>query len=400
MDILVAENLVNGKKIRCILSFDKYNERKYKKDFQDFVDYQTKKGFTGQVGERFRQLYRLENYPYIPYATFRKTTLDLFSRVIFYMVKQDPTIAQSDELNIQIKFIRVPKWSYSFETDDKGFDPENACYHAAGTWFIQYIVAPYVYLGKIEFSVVTRYFWHELTHYIDIIKKYLLWDDKYDKKIRKLSRKRSSYCLNYLYNCMFNLREEGLAEFNSRKGSDSINIDMKGIREFNRNMELLTHLRLKKQAEEFYQYKIGWENLTPSGEYAVGRTMCFTVALAVAKRLKKQYKLTVDHQHFYGYDHNLDIWMTKGNTLTISEMPVQCMDDARELILTKPHYYFLKLYEQSCNVLGISEGNRAMTSRMFYDLTRQAMVNAKKDKIKRLKRRGYAIIESEEQVAA
>ena len=51
----------------------------------------------------------------------------------------------------------------------------------------------------------------------------------------------------------------------------------------NKNLHILSSLRKKSQAEDFYEKKISYGNLTLSGEYANGRNMCLTIALSIAK---------------------------------------------------------------------------------------------------------------------
>lgn len=398
MDKLEEVTEINGKTVRCTLIFDSYSERSYKKDFNDFIEYQKRISLTGEKGEIIHPFYNLKEFSFIPYGIFQEYSVKFFSRVAFSLLKDNPDFILSDELNIQIKFIRVKDWSYSFETDDEAFDPENACFHAAGTWFIQYIVAPFFYFKHIEFGAITGLLKHELTHYVDIVKGYLSWDinANYENKIKVRARKRSAYCLNYLYNSMFNLREEGLADFYQRKDSPKIDIKMEGIREYNRNMEILTNLRLKKDAERFYQKKVGWDNLTPSGEYTVGRNMCLFIVMYTAKMLKKPYTILVGKDTFYGYEfENLDNLLSTNKLIYISNLSKDVIDEAIKLIRPTAHYYFLKLYEQACDGLDISDDNRAMTQRRFYKLTRAAIANTKAQKSERLKESGFAFEESD-----
>jgi hypothetical protein len=399
MDKLEEVTEIKGKVVRCILIFDKYNERSYRKDFNDFLNYQKKVSLTGEKTELVHPFYYPKEFTFIPYGLFKEYSIRFFSRVVFSLLRDNTDFMISNELNIQIKFIRVKNWSYSFETDDEAFDPENACFHAAGTWFIQYIVAPFFYFRHIEFGAITGLLKHELTHYVDIVNKYLSWDinANYEKKIKLRARKKSAYCLNYLYNSMFNLREEGLADFYQRKDSPKIDINMEGIWEYNRNMGLLANLRLKKDAERFYQKNIGWDNLTPSGEYTVGRNMCLFIALYSARIIKLPYTIQAGKDTYSGYEFkNLDSLLSSNKVIYISNLSKEVIEEAIRLIRPTAHYYFLKLYEQACNGLGISDENRAMTQKRFYRLTRTAIASARAEKSKKLKKAGFAYEESDD----
>jgi len=158
---------------------------------------------------------------------------------------------------------------------------------------------------------------------------YLLFESRYSSKIRRFSQKKSNYSLNYLFNSLFNLREEGFADFMARKNSPKIDISMKGIKEYNRNLVKLVKMTRKAKAETFYEKKIGWENLTVSGEYTAGRNMCLFIALSLAKSKRLPYSLVVAGNKQEGYDFPLlDQYLARNKVIYIENLSSFVMNDA------------------------------------------------------------------------
>ena len=392
MDKLVEEATIEGKKVRCVLIFNDYNEKKYKKDFTDFVNYQKKVDFNKETlaGDLDLKFYNIKEFTPIPYEDFKKLSLNFISKIFFDVVKENPSLVNSDELNLQLKVLRIPNRSYYFDNDYKATDQENAPYLAAGVWFIQTVVAPYVYFKKIDFNFVKRYLVHELLHYSDLMKGYMLFETKYKDRIFTFSKRKSAYCLNYLWTSIFNLRTEGLADFVTRKDSNIFEIDINGIKEYNININKLTKMRLKKEAEEFYPKKIGWETLAPGGEYANGRMMCVFVTMYIAKIMKSPYAILIGNKKIEGYEFSeLNSLLSSNKKIKVMNFSRKVFDEAVKLIQKNDRLSFIKLYEDVCNSLGISEENMTMTRNRFGRLQNQAVEFAKEERKKRLVSKGY-----------
>src|SRR3989344_5733474 len=152
MKPVVIESKIDGKIVRCVFIFDKYSRKDYRGDFDEFVAAQTKK----KLYEGFKEypLLRIKEFTWIPYEYFCEYAPKLFSKVIFYMIKEHPELVLSDELNIQIIMKRIPEFAYYFETVDKPMNAENACFKGSGLWFLYCIVAPYFYSKKMDSSIV------------------------------------------------------------------------------------------------------------------------------------------------------------------------------------------------------------------------------------------------------
>ncbi|MDP2750431.1 MAG: hypothetical protein Q8O89_06375 [Nanoarchaeota archaeon] len=384
---------IGGKKVGVILIFDSYKERQFKQDFEEFKAYQQKSNLEGGKDLKFYKQLKakgLRDFKPIPYALFREYTANFFSKSLFNALKFNPQFIVSDELNIQIKLIKVKNRSYYFEFMDQQCDPENACFDGAGIWFLQTIVAPFFYFQHIDYKIIERYFLHELTHFTDQMKKYVMFDAKYASKIKTFSKKKSAYCLNYLYNSIFNLREEGLPDFVARKDSPRIDINMVGVHLYNQNLEKLTRLTKKADAEVFYEKQIGWENLTPSSEYVNGRVMCTTIALLIAKTEKIPYQLVAGNKTYTGYDiKELDNILSSNKLIYVVNLDKRVIYAAIKLIGPKPGYRFIKMYQDACTALGISERNRVMTLRRLAVLAKQASQIGINERKRRLNKGGF-----------
>lgn len=396
MNHIVIEKKINGKTVRCIFIFKKYSERDFKSDFEEFVQLQTGKKKIGDFVEFHK--YNLTKFTEIPYSYFIEYGTKLFSETMFNLLEQRPDFILSDELNIQIFFRSIKDLDYYFATVDKSINAENACFIAAGTWFLFNIVAPYFYFKKFEFSIVIRYFLHELTHYVDMVQKNLSWDinRNYETKIRNIVGRKSAYGINYLYNSLFNLREEGLADFIARCESPEMDISGDAIKAYNSNLRKLAFMRYKRDASKFYFDKISHGNLTPTGEYSTGRNMCLIVAMSISKEIKSPFTIRVNKEKFFGYNFNdFDHYLSKGVTIYVSGIHKDII--ARTIALMRPtnHYYFLKVYEKACDVMGISDKNRAMTQRRFFRLVQEAKEISKSQNKRLIEKGGFVYVQSD-----
>ena len=219
----------------------------------------------------------------------------------------------------------------------------------------------------------------------------MAFEDKYPR-LKNISKRLSNYSINYLRNSIYNLRFEGLADFVTRKDSNIFDISMDGIKEYNQNLIKLITMRLKKDAEKFYIKKIGWENLTPSGEYTNGRTICIFILMYFAKSMKSNYALAIGNKKIEGYEfNNLDNILSSNNKIKVMNFSKQVFNETINLIQKNDVAGFLKLYESACDSLGISDKNRIMTRKRLGVLQRQAIDFAKQEKMKKLRKKGYEI---------
>jgi len=160
--------LGNGriKKVQIIYDLTFYSEKKYKKDFNDFVNYQTRKEKIQSPGDQDLIYYRLKSYPYIPYEQFLNSVSELFSKIILQVLTNNPSIMVSDDGHFKVTLIlyRVLGRDWYFDADPndtlKDKHPEfiknlefetveNISYLVAGVYLINSIAAPWFYLKRI-----------------------------------------------------------------------------------------------------------------------------------------------------------------------------------------------------------------------------------------------------------
>ncbi|HII17384.1 TPA: hypothetical protein HA361_05720 [Candidatus Woesearchaeota archaeon] len=420
MDTIIFEQTIAGKKVRCIFIFGWYSKKRYEYDFLEFAKFHKEKKTRGDFIDY--HLLKVREFKDIPYSYFRDYAARLFSESIFHMITEYPNLIISDELNIQIVMRRIPHWDYSFDSFDERFDERNACFNASGMWFLTNIVAPFKYMGRIEYTVIARYFLHELAHFVDIAEKRLAWDigGKYEAKIVKMIGKTSAYSIVCLYNMLFNLREEGLAEFLARAASPEFNISGKAAQEFNLNLLELTKKITKKEATGFYVQRIGYRNLRLAGEYAIGRNMCLTIALAAvgffsefgnaplagrnAGRINLYFTVRCGKERWQtstGEHPNKDPrksingLLEEGKEFYLYGIPAGLVTKAIEIIRPTNHYVFVRLYEMACDALHIAEENRMMTRKRFYRLVQVAKMKYEMQRKKDLEKGGFAYIPQE-----
>jgi len=230
----------------------------------------------------------------------------------------------------------------------------------------------------------------------------------YGQIVQKLAKRKSMYCLNYLYHSMFNLRQEGLADFATRINSQKIEINMTGVRAYNESMRELSTKRLKEEGSDLYEQKIGAGNSTPSGEYTNGRTMCVIIAMWIAKRDQKYYTLIesngVEHADYQFPD--LNKYLNNNTIINIKGLNIPDGRDKyyKDYIKVKSTWIlpkttneiipytgkkFIKFYEGVCDDLGIKEENRIMTVKRFEDLVNKAIQIGKDYKKQRLEGQGF-----------
>ncbi len=382
-----------------IFLFDTYSKSDFKKDLQEILDYQNRQGFSADKAERAKEVdlqFYKQKIPDISYDFFKQKSFEIFSKLFFYMMSSNKNIATSTEFNIQFKVTRIPNREVYFYYDEEAFpsDAENACFIMSGSWLLHTIVIPSA-LGTSNFSLIQRYMLHELTHHHDGITNNLKWGNQYEGKIRKLYTKHSAYFLNCLYTSLFNLREEGLADFIARKDSPIIDLNMSGVKIYNANLIKLSLLTRRVDSESFYFNELSTGNLTSSSEYVVGRNMCLTIAMALSKKAGKSFNVVISNQKFSSDKINLNDMLSKNKLIYIADIDKNIFNGTIEKVRPLAHYLFVHEYEIACKELCIKEENMIMTKRRFYTVITDSIKRLKKEKTLRLTSKGYKYVEPE-----
>ncbi len=377
---------VDDKKIDCILIFDEYSKSDFEKDFAEFLEYQKKIREGLIAADLDFKLFQLKQYSPISYSDFKKYSEKFFKQQIFYLIKNNKQLILSNELTVEIKIHRIPDRAYYFAYDNEESDDETACFEGAGIWFIQTLVAPGIYLQKIDASYLYRYWLHELQHHIDYRQKQSYFYAKLYERFNKEGIRRSARNLLFLYNSVFNLREEGLPDFNARRFSGKYEIIWRAIEDYNRNLETLTkHLRIK-DAETYYESTIGYKNLTPTGENANGRAMCLFIALAIAKEQRIIYTIRQRGEQKTTFSVETSVLQKDFEV----ELPAKLVDETLRVVAPLNYKTFIAEYVRRCKQLGItSDSQLIITEKRFKKLRDAAINNAKDERKSRLRAKRF-----------
>ncbi|MGV8172255.1 MAG: hypothetical protein ACP5OA_06205 [Candidatus Woesearchaeota archaeon] len=415
-----------------------YTWAEYAKDFRDFEKYQRHKGFSKDEDERKTELdlkfyNKIKELQQIPFKTFKNITMSIFKKILFYEIEHNkehleykvktilennkPGYLTSDRLTIEIKLQHVIDRDFYFYYNYHASDIETACFYCSGLWFIQTIVAPFVFFDKIDFAYIERTLLHEFRHHLDFVNKWLVYDTKFEPIIRKFAKRKSMYGMLFLYKSLFNLREEGVADFSARINSDRYEYNMSGVKTYNNKLIELSNWKRENKSENFYEDIISTGNQTASGEYTMGRNMCITIAMYLAQKEKIPYTIifpgNIAHSayHFDGtvkkiinkkevdFDIRLNDWLKQGQTLYIKDLNKTILDKTKELIGPAKHFHFLRIYEGACDELGITEDNRIMTSKRFHKILQDAIHNYDEIKKKRLEEQGFIYLDDKSEAA-
>ncbi|MFH1511454.1 MAG: hypothetical protein ABIF10_07215 [Candidatus Woesearchaeota archaeon] len=386
------------KNASLILSFEEYGERKYKNDFVEWVRYQTERKIKKnqeEIEDVYFKLYKdINNFQITDYVTFRKQSAEYLGKAYFSMIR-DPRLFVTPELNLQVRLIRDEYGSWEFQDDASTL--VDACFTAGGKWFIQNITATLLHYRNIDYRYIERFVVDQIGHYNDLVRQKvdrgadrLLYDDKFDTKMKAMAKKYGAYSLSLLYQALFNLRDEGIVDLNTRVYSDRLEIDMDAGQKFRKNLEELAGMRLMKDGKSFYEQKIGWGNATRSGELGVGRQMGIFIALALAKEQNLPYQVEITGKKSFpkSYHEELDDWLGKYRKLFIYGLPPKAIQQAIAMGERTFHYDYVRLYEKACDTLEIRK-NRLITSNFLIDLKMFAIENAAAERKKMLNAKGF-----------
>jgi hypothetical protein len=383
------------KTVKIVYDLTFYSEKKYVQDFNDFVDYQTgkekfEKDNAGKSKDGDLQFYRLKSYPFIPYAQFLNTVSEVYTKVIFQILKEDSGIMVSDEDYFKITFIlyRVANRNWYFNAgivegltakecakfkDNLDTDSvEHIDYVVAGVYLIQTIAAPWTYLRKIPYSHVWKYLVHELEHH----KQFMMDEFRLSEKIRARLKGREvgnypNYRVSYLFTTMYELLDEGVAEFVASQNRPRIKINRESIFQFRKDLETLITINGRKKTWEFYEENLSYGDLT-KGAYYCGRIMCFTIELAIAKIRNKPVLAYVGKQEFPFGDMNA--FMSKYDVFEIGSPEPSVFKEAYEAISKTKNKYreYINLYEWACKELGIRESNMVISYATYDEIKKKA----------------------------
>jgi len=170
---------------------------------------------------------------------------------------------------------------------------------------------------------------------------------------------------------MYELLEEGIADFATIANRPRMDIRMDAILQFREDLSTLVTIVGKRKAEDFYEKNLSHGILT-KGSYYCGKIMCFAIELAIAKKRGKPLLAYVGKEEYPLED--IDRFMGKYRSFEIENPPLEVFKEAYQMIaLTRNKYRnFLRLYESACEELGITEKNMVISYATYNDIKKKA----------------------------
>jgi hypothetical protein len=373
---------IYGSKISLKFLLDKYSEKKYRLDCREFVKYQLKK-----LNEEKPELsfYRRFEKTEIPYSEFLELATGFLSKVVFSVLKENRDLITSEKLEIKIRILRVAKLAW-YGACYEGSNPGSIFMEFSALWLLQTIVYPWKHSKKIDYQIIYKFLVHELQHHRDAVAKLFRFERRYKKRIGKIIGEDSGYPLEFIYAVLFELRYEGLADFAARAGSPKFEIHNDWIIRFKKNLKKLAAIKNMNKASDFFDEKLSTG--TPTGSYYCGMVMCLIINAALAKKAGKPpflQKRNGASEHI----NNIDSLMKKEKSFYILNSGTEFFEKARSEIEKTKFDTFLKLYNDSCDELGISQKSRIMWWQLFRDIRKKAVETYRKGELSEIKKRGY-----------
>lgn len=385
---------VSGKRVTVIYDLTFYSEKEYRRDFRDFLNYQKRKEEFSESDEGDWKFYNLKQFKSIPFNDFLKIVSDLFSRVIYQVLKDNPTIMVSDQNEFKVKIIlfRVPgrEWymeehpreelkgeQYSqFLEELESEEIEHADHLTAGSFLIQSIAAPWFYKKRIDYSYIYRFLFHELEHHKQRITDFYKFEDEVQKRLEARFKtkvpKIMNYRITYLFLTMHGLLNEGHAEFVASTNQPKIDIHMDWIYKFRRDLDALTTMIGKNKIHEFWVENLAY-GVFAGGAYYCGKIMCFTIELAFAKRMDKQPLIYLQNREEYPLEA-IDNIISKQKVFYVGNPEYIVFKRTYDEIAKTNYDYrkFIALYEWACKELGLRKRNMIMWYGFYDDLKKKA----------------------------
>ncbi|GEM_PF-4623647 len=381
---------VAGKKVTIIYDLAFYSEKEYLRDFSDFRNYQTKKEkFSEKDGTDWKFL-NAKEIKYIQFPDFLKIATEIFSKVIYQALRENPTIMVSDQNEFKVRIIlwRVPGREWYMEEYPKkemkgeryaeylqmleSEEVEHADYLTAGVFLIQNVAAPWFYKKKIDYAYIYRFLAHELEHHKHFMVDFYKYEDEISRKLKIKVRKAPNYRINYVFLTAHQLLNEGIADFVTIANRPRIDIHMGWIYKFRSDFDKLATMTGKNKVHEFWVDNLAYGTYQ-GGAYYCGKIMCFTIELAIAKRMKRQPFIYLGKNEQYPLEA-IDKIMSKNEVFNVGNPDYDIFKKTYAEITKYKYDYrkFIALYEWACKELGIRKRNMIIWYGFFDDVKKKA----------------------------
>lgn len=404
---IVETEIIHGMKLNIIFTF--CNKSTYDYEFKEWTDFQDKmfaEREKTQKVEGFKIYNKIKTKRYIGYREFTKICVPFFSRTLFEVFKDNPDLfLDREETTLHIKIERAERWEYDEAAKKYTFigafpysNPESFVnkaikeglldldhYYIAFSIFyvLQSIVAPYLFLKRVNYIFLYKYLAHELEHYKTFAEKYYHPEFMLKERIGLHMARKSDYSLTFLYTCLCDLRNEGLADFRKKRDTTRILIVPKIIKNFRNLVKKIPIIKKKKDLEEYYEKEIYAGSM--EGVYYCGYIMCFFIAYSLDTKTPR----ILFKSGFETEIRQLPKVFNTERKFFISPPSKKAYGEAYLIISKAPPIQFLELYEKACIKLGLSFDSMVLTTKLFRELWEKAEYIFQRNELRAIKRKGF-----------
>src|SRR4030042_328470 len=404
---VVETEVIHGKRLNIIFTF--FNKANYERELRDWLDFQKKRLWqreSGQKVEGFKILEGMKKKPRISYGEFIKTAVPFFSRIIFEAFSDNPSFfGNMDETIIQIKVERAERWEYDRASKEYSFEgafpystPDYFVHKAmqsglldldhyfiafSGFYILQAIVAPYVYLHRIDYNFFYKYLTHEIEHYHSYAMGYYHPEFELEKSLGPHMAASSDYTLLSLQKCLSDLRNEGFADFRKKRFTTRIQVVPRIIRNFRNLVRRIPQIRKKQGVSDFYEKEIYAGSM--EGVYYCGYIMAFFITYSLDPRFSK---IVFNNGSEAGLEQLSKAFDTEKEFYITPPSP-KAYDEAMNIINNSDAVAFLKRYEEACARLGLNPDSMVLTMSLFKQLWNEAEYIFEKEELAKIRKENY-----------
>ncbi|MBI4981051.1 hypothetical protein HZC30_05855 [Candidatus Woesearchaeota archaeon] len=377
------------------VQFSKYSASWFNSDFQLATQINSKKGKGFKLPEesnlKFRQVQRYEIFyrkfyhkriqqqiktPFNPdYDEFKRFCATVLSQRIFYILKTalPQLITGRKELIINLyavnKYLENDLAAYVYSNStDKAIEME-----FSGSALTGRIYFLWVYAHKVDASFLERTLTHELEHHLEHRKGMYLKEEETLKNIAEfmqLNPEAWKGSFPALFEVWCNLYAEGLATFVENRKANQVEIDFKQVQKLKLGLIKLSLLNKKSDAEKLVEKE--FRSTAESGEYYLGRLMCYFIGLSFLKQ-KKTEVLVLSQGKLKLPFTELGLFLEKHSSVKLEQLNEETFKEAyAKLSQIKHHREFIALYTKACQELGLKDSLRIVDTKFYHKLLNNA----------------------------
>jgi hypothetical protein len=400
----VNEYNINKCKIKIIINYDNYPEKRFLPDVDIFIKANSKVSNVSDVlrsypGREARykdffidgestQIFKIRDIenqiqrgfqPHINYDEYENYCSNVINLLIVEVLKHDYDITEGlNELDIVIvidDFIAID--AYGLYDDVKSL-PQEIFMKFSGQVLIGRIYGPHIFNINPDSNFFLKFLTHELRHHVEHMKGLYKRELKVKEKLSGMSDPHlDSY--NVIYQMFCNLYTEGIAMLSEKQNAQSINFDLEELVRLRKKLWYLANIDEPVKAQKYYD-----EVFCPSertGDYYFGFLMCYFIGLSEKTTIKifSPEKRILDQRDLNGY-------LRIKKIVQLEPLDPQIFLTTFKKLAALTHYrQLIELYDHSCDIIGLKEPVK-FYSLDFHDRVRRRAILKYQEILKKRKR--------------